>query len=409
LTAGGEYTIAWVRILIIAGEAPLPPLNGYRLWLWHLTRSLARRHEVCVVAFRAPDQHGEPPPGIELVTIDSPSDEAQARAVAYVTATATRTPSWVGPLTGPMRAAVRRMRAERSFDVAHVAGLQLLRAADALDGIPTVVVPLDAEHRNVEARADISRPPTSWMLGLQARFTRRFSARHLDRGPVVAVTDEDAEAMRELDPELEIDVIPNGVDADFFAPAPHAGREPGLLVFTGAMHWPPNVRAARVLAREILPRVRAEVPEARLAIVGRDPARAVVELGALDGVEVTGEVADIRTWLWRADVYVCPMVNGTGIKNKLLEALAAGSSAVATPLSVQGMRVRSHEQLLLACPSADFAAATVRLLRDPSLRTRLGRAARAYALEHHDWGRVADAYERVSHVAIAGAHATSGA
>jgi glycosyltransferase involved in cell wall biosynthesis len=185
------------------------------------------------------------------------------------------------------------------------------------------------------------------------------------------------------------------VDSEQFAPNRQVEPETGHIVFTGAMGWAANVTAARSLALEVLPRVRARRPDAHLSLVGRDPPPAVVALERLDGVHVTGEVPDVRPWLWRAQVYACPMTSGTGIKNKLLEALACGSACVATPLSCQGTELRHERELLIAADRDATAAAIVRLLADGTLRARLAHAGRAYVVERHSWASVARAFERV--------------
>ena len=118
---------------------------------------------------------------------------------------------------------------------------------------------------------------------------------------------------------------------------------PGRIVFTGAMNYPPNIVAADFLARLLLPRVRTVRPDTQLVIVGREPDPRVLGLAALDGVDVTGAVDDIRPWLQSAQVFVCPMLSGTGIKNKLLEAMASGLPCVATPLALQGLNVSAGQ------------------------------------------------------------------
>jgi glycosyltransferase involved in cell wall biosynthesis len=161
------------------------------------------------------------------------------------------------------------------------------------------------------------------------------------------------------------------------------------------MSYPPNVTAATFLARDVLPLVRVRRPQARLAIVGRAPVAAVRALGAQEGVQITGEVADVRPWLFRARAYVCPMRSGTGIKNKLLEAMATEAPCVATPLALQGLRVTPGVEVLVGSDARELAERVVDLLADPPLGRRLARAARQYVLQHHDWSAVARAYERV--------------
>jgi glycosyltransferase involved in cell wall biosynthesis len=200
--------------------------------------------------------------------------------------------------------------------------------------------------------------------------------------------------LHELNPSLDISVIPNGVDPHFFEPTSVA-RDASRIVFTGTMNYPPNIVAARFLARRVFPRVRAVQPNAHLVIVGRDPDPDVVALAALDGVEVTGEVSDIRPWLRGSRVFVCPMLSGTGIKNKLLEAMASELPCVATPLALQGLAVRRGVQVLVGESEDELAGHIVKVLTDDPLAQRLGRAARAYVRATHSWRSFAQAHETV--------------
>lgn len=369
-----------VRILVCASEAPRAPLNGSRLVLFELCSRLARRASVTVVALRHPDQTGEPPAGVELI-------ELPYRGVGWgsrVSSLARREPVEARPLAAPFLAFLPGLLASRSFDVAHVMLGSLARVAPALGSLPAVIAPLDAWHLNVAAEAASASGVERMWRRLQERAVRRFEARaYAPYRRVVLVTDDDAAA---LDPSLPVVTIPNGVDAARFAPD---GRPRSGVLFTGALDAPANEQAALRLASRIMPLV----PDASLTLVGRSPGP---RLRALEGVRVIADVPDLRPYLWGAAVYACPMVSGTGIKNKLLEAMAAGAPAVATPLACQGLTVT--DQVRVAAEDEAFAAAIVSLLRDPGT---IAESALAYVREHHDWDAVAAAYFAVYERAVA--------
>jgi glycosyltransferase involved in cell wall biosynthesis len=385
--------MAAVRILLCASEAPRAPLNGSRLVLSQLCTRLAERAEVTVLALRHPDQDGDPPAGIELHELAlSPPGRGRAWALRGA-AVALREPVEARRLAAPFLDFLPEFLASRSFDVAHVMLGTLAPIAAALGDIPAVIAPLDAWHRNVHAEvASATGLERVWRQS-QERAVRRFEARaYRPYERVVLVTDEDAREVSRLDPSLRTATIPNGVDAAHFAPD---GRPRAGVVFTGALDAPSNEQAALRLAERIMPLVRQSLPDAALTLVGRSPGPRLL---ALEGVSVIADVPDLRPYLWAAGVYACPMVSGTGIKNKLLEAMAAGAPAVATPLACQGLAVRDGAQLRIADSDAAFAAALVSVLRDPA---GLADAARAYVTARHDWDAVAAAYFAVYEHAVA--------
>jgi glycosyltransferase involved in cell wall biosynthesis len=388
--------MAAVRILLCASEAPRAPLNGSRLVLAQLCARLAGLAELTVLALRHPDQDGAPPSGIELHELAlGPPGRARAWALRGA-ALALREPVEARRLAAPFLRALPPLLASRRFDVAHVMLGSLAGIAPALDGVPAVIAPLDAWHRNVHAEAaSAAGAERVWRLA-QERAVRRWEARaYRPFRRVILVTDDDARAVARLDPSLRTATIPNGVDAAWFAPV--ASERRGIL-FTGALDAPSNEQAALRLAERVLPLVRRSLPDAELTLVGRSPRP---RLRALPGVRVIADVPDLRPYLWGAAVYACPMESGTGIKNKLLEALAAGAPSVATPLACQGLAVRDGEHLLVAEADAQFAAGIVSLLNDSARAGRLAESARAYVTAHHDWDAVAAAYHAVYERAVA--------
>jgi len=380
-----------VRVLVCSTDAPLPPLTGARLQLFHVLEQLRDRHEITVVGVRWPDQDGAAPAGVELVETGLEPSRLR-RNLRRTRALTAREPLPVAQLGPLMLAAVRQQLARRDFDVALVHGSPLARLRPALGELPAALVALDAEYLNVAVAARVSRGMRRAAERVNEASWRRTVRRHFHAFErVVVVSAEDAAALRDVDPRIRTAVIPNGVDSEHFHPGELA-RDDGLVVFTGTMDWPPNVEAAQFLAGEVAPRLRARVPAAKLALVGRSPSPSVQALAG-PGVEVTGEVPDVRPWLWRAQAFACPMVSGTGIKNKLLEALACGAPAVATPRAMQGLGAAPGREVLVAEGADGFAAAVADVLTDAELRARLARGGREYVAAHHSWAAAAAAFE----------------
>jgi glycosyltransferase involved in cell wall biosynthesis len=139
---------------------------------------------------------------------------------------------------------------------------------------------------------------------------------------------------------------------------------------------------------EILPRIRAEEPEATLAVVGRNPPRQVRRLA--HGVLVTGTVPDVRPWMRQAAVFVVPLRVGSGTRLKILEAMATGCAVVSTTLGCEGLEVVPERDILIGDTPEVFAQQVVRCLRDSDLRARLGVQGRALVQQHYRWETIGD-------------------
>jgi polysaccharide biosynthesis protein PslH len=361
-----------------------------------LLEEFRRDHEVRVLALRAADQEADSREQNHLRLVPRPEPARLGDAAALVQAFVRRRPLRADALAALLARPLREELEAFDPDVVHVTSGRLAALGRALTGRRSVLGALDAWHLNVESRALVAAGARRRLLRGEAARVRKFEASEYRRfGRVVVVSEADRDALREVDPMLAVSVIPNGVDAGHFAPDPNAARDSSRIVFTGVMSYAPNVLAADFLAREVFPLVRAARPDARLAIVGRAPAPRVRALAEIGGVEVTGEVEDLRPWLAGSGVYVCPMISGTGIKNKLLEAMACAAGCVATPLALQGLRVTAGRELLVGATAQELADGLVRVLGDDECRERLGHAARRYVLREHDWGSVAHAYQDV--------------
>jgi glycosyltransferase involved in cell wall biosynthesis len=205
----------------------------------------------------------------------------------------------------------------------------------------------------------------------------------------------DVEAIERTAPLPNAVICPHGQDVPPLERVRAARREPGSIVITGAMGTYTNVDAVTWFATQAFPRVEAAVPDARLWIVGRSPPRAVRALARPPRVLVTGEVPDVYEWLCRAEVAVAPMRIGAGMQNKVVQAMASELPVVATRVANEGIGATPDEQILLRDDPEAQADEVVRLLRDPDLRQRFGRAGRAYVEAHWTWEAHFSKLERV--------------
>jgi glycosyltransferase involved in cell wall biosynthesis len=207
---------------------------------------------------------------------------------------------------------------------------------------------------------------------------------------LVVLTERDRAKVSELSGATRIARIPLGYEVPQ-SPLDPEGKNPHSIVAVGSFIHQPNVDAANWLAREIFPAVSSRVPDASLALVGSHPTEAVRALSG-ENITVSGDVPDVLPHLDAAAVVAAPIRFGGGMRVKVLEALAAGKAIVATPLALEGLRIRDGEHVLVAETAEDFADALVGLLSDPQRRRRIATAARAWAEQNLDLDALVRAY-----------------
>lgn len=397
-----------MKILVVTDTHPLPSDDGMRLHLASLLPRLAQDHEVTLVSLVGPGDTTDRSALVALgVTgwtgVARRSPTRRQRIADEVPALLRQRPVLVQQVrtSGLPQAMAARLRADRP-DVVHLQPGWLADLARQTQGVPAVAVPLDASAPNLEAQAQGASGLRRLLVRREQRRLVRFErTEYAACAGVVVVSQQDADLLHGQDPRLHPVVVPNGVEPGPWQRPVGAVRERDLVVLTGALSYPPNVDAARFAALEVLPRLHALRPTARLALVGRDPSPEVLALRS-PRVEVTGTVPDLAPWLWRAGAYLCPMRTGTGIKNKLLEALAAGCPIVATPYATGGLSVRHDRDLLLAQDPDGLAAALDAVLGDAAVADRLSQAAVRVAAAQ-SWERAARQLTDVYHDAVVGA------
>jgi glycosyltransferase involved in cell wall biosynthesis len=212
----------------------------------------------------------------------------------------------------------------------------------------------------------------------------------------------DRNALLELTPPgqhpAQISVLTNGVDLDYFYPNIECERDVETILFSGKMSYHANISMVKYLVADIMPRIWKTRPTARLCIVGKDPPSEIKELQRNPLVTVTGTVADIRPFLWRATVSVVPLLYGAGIQNKILEAMATATPVVTTSSALSALHVQDGRELLVADNPEGFSQAVIRLIEDRNLQHKIGDAGAVYTRVHHHWtfvsNQLVDVYQQ---------------
>ncbi|OWK43552.1 glycosyltransferase family 4 protein [Fimbriiglobus ruber] len=272
--------------------------------------------------------------------------------------------------------------ADCSADVVVVSGLNVLPYLGAVEGRATVWYAADEwvwHHLSLVKlfrRGTWAEIKPAVIKGLYERAYRPL----LDRVWVVSGTD--ATAFRWFAGIKSLDVVPNGVDADYFRPEP-GSQIPNSCAFWGRLDFGPNIQALEWFCRAVWPAVRASVPDARFRIFGFQPTPPVTALAGRDGIDLTADLPDIRPAVRECQAVVLPFVSGGGIKNKLLEAAALGMPVVCTQRACTGLN--GPVPFTPVGRPDDWVRALTNLWNSEPARRDAGTAARAWVTAHHTW------------------------
>ena len=377
------------RVLIASPYSPYPPVHGGAVRMLALLHRLAPQSELTLVSYADTQAELDPRSTAELQKICAhvvviERDTTAVGGVLFPNKTR-------GFCSHLMEDELEFLLDADDYDVVQIEYTHLAHVMPkAAPGLLRVLVEHDVSFVSL-ARSG------QGMVGMLARLGQRFDWMRMLRYELAAVEHADLVlTMSETDRDVldrfvdtsHVVPIPNGVDCQAF-PFAADGRVPGSILFVGFFRHEPNVEAVRYFCRDVLPRIRAEVPDVHFQVVGAYPPEVVRRLGDDPTVEVTGRVDDIAAYYRRSAVFVAPVLQGSGTRLKILEAMASGCPVVSTTIGAEGLGATHEAELILADDAASMAAAVVRLLRDPAASTALALRARALVEARYDWDGIA--------------------
>jgi len=382
-----------VKILVIRNKPPWPLCYGGRLHCYELCRRLTERHQVLLVA-EQPCEADDLPFNFECRTarnrrlFDDRADPAVEGFRSH------RLDRFFG-ISPAFTRDVVKLTHKWQPDVVIGMNYRSLAHLAHITEVPTVCDLLDDEVLHRLRELLYSRVQHTWVdlktlvatLLYQRRYLRKVSA-------ITVLSEADRRFCRLYTGHPQIRYIPHGVDCDHYAPTDVEVDE-NRIVFCGALGFGPNVSAVLFFADRVWPLIRRARPKTRWSILGWGDGAELQRIKALPGVDFVGRVDDIRPHVARAAVAIVPMVSGTGIKNKIMEAWAMRKPVLCTPKALGSLPGVHQENVWLARSPKTLADGVVQLLGSRRLRERIGRSARQTAMCHCSWDRAADQLERL--------------
>lgn len=376
-------------ILFLAHRIPYPPDRGDKIRGFNILKYLSARKRVHLIAFADDVADLKNKSGLAKYTGNrSIIWRAKSQATAGLQALMSHRPVSLTAFDNPqLRAAVDNILARHAIDTIFVFSSQMAQYLPPRPRQKVIMDFVDMDSAKFAAYARNSKGPTGWMLGREARLLLQHEKAIAARADAsLFVSEAEARLFRERTGAERVHVIENGIDTELFDPSATFKRIDAmgrLIVFTGQMDYRPNIEGVTWFVETIMPHIRLVHPDARFAIVGRNPTDAVKALVKHPGVMVSGEVADVRGWLAAAAVVVAPLKLARGIQNKVLEGMAMARPVVASAAAAEG--IDHGGTIRVGSTVGEIAEAVNELLSDPRKAAELGASARRQVQERYSW------------------------
>ncbi|MFX0133918.1 MAG: glycosyltransferase family 4 protein [Candidatus Hodarchaeota archaeon] len=400
-----------MKILWISHILSYPPFGGVMQRSYNLIKEVAKENDVYLFAFNQkallPEEKNifkaktEFERFCKLVKIFTlPSDRSKFIWYKLVLksffAKGGYTMNWTK--LNKMQEEINKFLSKVSVDVIHCDTISLAEYVKNILNIPKTL-----NHHNIESHMMLRRAKKEenllkklyfYMEGIKLKKYEKKICPLFDLNFVVSDLDKEHLLSNVL--SLKIEIIPNGVDTNYFIPR-NGKIISHNVVFAGRMNSYPNEDAVIYFLREIWPILKREMPNASFTIAGRNPTLNIKKLIRNDStILLTGYVDDIRLFIQQADIYVCPIRDGGGTRLKLLDAMAMSKAIVSTSIGIEGLDLINEKHVLVADDPDSFVSQLLRLYDNPDLKEYLGRNARQLVEQNFSWGiigrKLNDAY-----------------
>lgn len=397
-----------MNILLINSQIPYPINHGANLRMYNIFKRLKGKHRIYLLCFINDESEK-----IRLKGIEHIFDKVETVLLDYKKITffkkimtLAKIFSWdyicmknniSSKVVFMFRNKIVKMIDDYSIDIMHVHLIDLAHLCYDIDKVPKLLDTPDCLSLTKERSLFLTNNKRNTLyflykklLLLKTKQYEKVITKYFEVCTTVSEIDENY--YKKLNPEISLKVIPNGVDLKYFKKSGSIDEIYPSVVFWGNMDFSPNVDAVKYFYNEIFPEIRKHFINIKFYIVGSSPLEEILEFRKDEQVTVTGFVDDIRPWIEKSTICITPMRIGSGIKNKILEAMAMNKAVVSTKLGCSGINVKDGENILLADGVYEFAKAVVKLLKNKKLRNKISINGRLLVEQQHNWSALSNKY-----------------
>jgi len=374
-----------MKLFVLLSRVPWPLEKGDKLRAYHQLKGLARKHEIFLCCLSDQKIHPQAFDHLKLITPNIEVVYLNKFLIGWrlFTALFSSEPFQVRYFY-QHRAAKKIEAAISKFAPDHIY-CQLIRTSEYIKNLHQyrkTIDYMDALSAGSKRRAASSSFFEKWFFNEESKRLMNYENLIFDYFDHHTIISKQDLQLIYHPKRSSITVIPNGVDNEYFKPKDSIKKYD--LLFTGNMSYAPNVASAELLAKEILPIVLRELPDTKLLIAGANPAPAVLSL-ASNSIIVSGWMEDIRLAYLESRLFVAPMFNGSGMQNKLLEAMCMRMPCITSPLAAAAFDNATNNTICMAVDQEEFAAQIIKMLKNAELAATFAIAGYNFVRSGFNW------------------------
>ncbi len=393
-----------MKILMLTPYLPYPLWSGGQIRTYNLLKNLAKIHDITLFSFiRKPDE----------VKYISELEKYCSEVKVFM-----KRPPWSFTslslsaitfyplvvclyLRNDMKNILKQQIEQQKFDLIHAETFYVM------PNIPRSRIPIILAEQTIEYMVyrhftrDVNMLPLKLLMSYdvakihfwEKRFWRRASR-------IIAMSHADRQVMLSRERDLTVDLVPNGVDTEFFRfKEKYKIRREKKVLFVGNFKWLQNREAVEILAKKVWPIISKELPNVKLWIVGKFPTKEIYSLQNRN-ISVLDNVDDIRDAYYQSDVMLAPIYGPGGTRYKILESMAAGLPVVTTTTGIEGLNAENRRDALVSDDYREIAGHTLTLLKDSDLSGKLARNGRKLVEKCYSWQKISKNLDRIYKEAV---------
>ena len=398
-----------MKILFLCLRFPYPPHRGDKIRSYNFIKHLAEKHSLFAVFFSESDDDVNAvkhiKPYCDLVKL-VPFHKNIARLNSMLHLFSMKPLQIWYWYSHEMQRTIDELVNQHDFDIIHVQFFRMARYVMKFTQCPKLLDLGDAMSLNLHRRTTLDKRMSWPLVKLEELRVKKYETeilKHFDVGTMVSASDRDY--LSALDNSLNLEIVPMGVDLEYFQPSDAQFTSSALaesvfpyrpqLLFTGTMNYFPNYDAVWYFYHKILPYIKQAHPNVIFYVVGNYPPTKLKRLESNRDIVVTGHVPETRPYFAQSAVFVSPLRGGSGIQVKNLEALAMGLPVVTTSVGAAGIEAKIGHDLIIADEPKEFASKVIQLLDDPKLRREIGQNGRRLVEEKYNWPDVVNRLDKI--------------